>query len=134
MNKRHQTAIEQANFTRYSPNSRAARAGHYESFFQRANHPTRPLAFWIRYTIFSPNKRVEDAIGELWAIYFDGVSGEHVAVKTELPMSECTFSRFGLSVRVGESTLKPGALVGAAQARGNAIEWTLGFSGDSQPI
>ena len=23
--------------------------GHYESFFQRANHRSRPLAFWIRY-------------------------------------------------------------------------------------
>ena len=22
--------------------------GHYESFFQRANHPTEPRAFWIR--------------------------------------------------------------------------------------
>ncbi len=28
--------------------------GHYESFYQRANHPTRPLAFWIRYTVFVP--------------------------------------------------------------------------------
>ena len=34
--------------------SRAKRAGHYESWFQRANHPSRPLAFWIRYTIFCP--------------------------------------------------------------------------------
>ena len=24
------------------------RAGHYESYYQRANHPDRPLAFWIR--------------------------------------------------------------------------------------
>ena len=28
--------------------------GHYESYFQRANHPSKPLAFWIRYTLFSP--------------------------------------------------------------------------------
>ena len=31
------------------------RMGHYESWFQRANHPSRPLAFWIRYTIFCPS-------------------------------------------------------------------------------
>ncbi len=31
--------------------------GHYESYFQRANHPSRPLAFWIRYTVFSPAGR-----------------------------------------------------------------------------
>ena len=30
--------------------------GHYESYFLRANHPDRPLAFWIRYTIFAPKK------------------------------------------------------------------------------
>ena len=30
------------------------RDGHYESFFQRANHPSRPLAFWIRYTALIP--------------------------------------------------------------------------------
>jgi len=31
----------EANGTRYQPGHRA---GHYESFFQRANHPARPLA------------------------------------------------------------------------------------------
>ena len=37
--------------------------GHYESWFCPANHPTEPLAFWIRYTIFSPRGRPEDADG-----------------------------------------------------------------------
>ncbi|OGI62751.1 MAG: hypothetical protein A2W18_11080 [Candidatus Muproteobacteria bacterium RBG_16_60_9] len=46
--------------------------GHYESYFQRANHPERPHAFWIRYTVFCPKGRPGDAAGELWAIYFDG--------------------------------------------------------------
>ena len=36
--------------------------GHYESYFQRANHPTQSLAFWVRYTIFSPTGRPQDAI------------------------------------------------------------------------
>src|SRR5262249_44030132 len=44
------------------------RSGHYESYFLRANHPARPQGFWIRYTIFSPDQRPQDAIGELWAI------------------------------------------------------------------
>lgn len=57
--------VQSANWTRYQPGQRA---GHYESFFQRANHPTRPLAFWIRYTIFSPAGQPEAALGELWAI------------------------------------------------------------------
>ena len=57
------------NAARYRPGEPA---GHYESYFLRANHPNRPLAFWIRYTVFSPAGRPEAAEGELWAIVFDG--------------------------------------------------------------
>lgn len=60
--------------------------GHYESFYQRANHPTRPLAFWIRYTVFVPGGRPEDAIGELWFVFFDGESGDHAVMKEEVPI------------------------------------------------
>ena len=45
--------------------------GHYESWFQRANDPSGRRAFWIRYTIFAPRGRPDDAVGELWAIAFD---------------------------------------------------------------
>lgn len=51
------------------------RAGHYESWFRRANHAQRPLAFWVRYTVFSPKGRPDLAVGELWAIHFDGERG-----------------------------------------------------------
>jgi hypothetical protein len=39
-------------------------SGHYESCFQRANHPERPLAFWIRYTVFCPKGRPADSVGK----------------------------------------------------------------------
>ena len=71
---------EHINRTRYRPGQRA---GHYESFYQRGNHPTEPRAFWIRYTVFSPADMPEAAIGELWAIWFDGVTGQHVVAKEE---------------------------------------------------
>ena len=54
--------------------------GHYESWFQRANHPTRPLALWIRYTIFAPSHG--PAEGELWAIWFDGEQQRVTAAKS----------------------------------------------------
>ena len=44
--------------------------GHYESFFMRANHPARPLAFWIRYTIFSPKNRPENALWRTLGNFF----------------------------------------------------------------
>lgn len=108
--------------------------GHYESFFQRANHPTRPLAFWIRYTIFSPQDRPEDAVGELWAVYFDGETNAHVAVKSELPLKDCTFKTDEFLVRVGDARLEPGTLVGSIVASGHRVSWTLAFSGDAKPL
>ena len=103
--------MAQANHTRYQPGQRA---GHYESFFLRANHPTRPLAFWIRYTLFSPDRRPQDAIGELWAVLFDGNTGRHVAVKREVPFSQCSFKTTGFSVQIDDARLEPGQLQGAA--------------------
>ena len=62
MNQELALARQGVNHTRYRPGQKA---GHYESFFQRANHPSRPFAFWIRHTLFSPHRRPEDALGEL---------------------------------------------------------------------
>jgi hypothetical protein len=71
-------------------------AGHYESYFQRANHPTQPQAFWVRYTIFSPAGRPHDAIGELWAVVFNGTTGRHVVAKTEVPSTNVRLASTGL--------------------------------------
>ena len=109
-------------------------AGHYESYFQRANHPTEPLGFWIRYTIFSPDRRPQDAIGELWAIVFDGRTGRHVAAKTEVPISQSDFSNDRFHVRVGEAQLGPGALSGRAGSAANDVTWKLTYTGGEAPV
>ena len=111
----------------------ASRAGHYESWFQRANHPTRPLAFWIRYTIFSPKGRPQDAVGELWAIWFDGERGRHLALKRELPIAACRFAPQGLHLNIGEALLRDDTLQGAIDAgtRGS-LRWALDYA-DGQP-
>jgi hypothetical protein len=122
---------KQVNFTRYQPGQKA---GHYESFFQRANHPTRPIAFWIRYTIFSPNNHPEEAIGELWAIFFDGETGNHAAVKKEVPFHQCTFKPDAFFVQVGDASLEQGRLKGNAGSHGHNISWELGYGGDEAPL
>lgn len=106
------------------------RAGHYESFYQRANHPSRPLAFWLRYTVFAPRGRPGDAVGELWAVFFDGETGEHVVARTELPMARCTFARDRFEVRVGGATLGPGRLDGTA----GDLSWALAYEGAAPPL
>jgi len=119
------------NASRYVPGSGR---GHYESWFQRANHPTRPLAFWIRYTIFAPAGRPDDAEGELWACWFDGEAGTVVAAKRELPMADCQFARSGLSARIGDSALDARGLRGAVEGGGQRLGWDLAFTGDEPPL
>src|SRR5689334_8284444 len=113
---------EQANWARFRAGQTA---GHYESFFQRANHPSRPLAFWIRYTLFCPRSQPDQAVGELWAIVFNSETGRHTVVKQQHPISECRFASDRFDVKIGEAQLEPGGLRGAAASVAHAIEWDL---------
>ncbi len=108
--------------------------GHYESYFQRANHPERPLGFWIRYTIFSPRGRPTDAKGELWAMYFDGESGVITAVKEVMPMSDCAFSRSCLEARIGDAILDGEGLQGRASSGDAELRWDLKYGGGEDPL
>lgn len=119
------------NGSRYRPGSAS---GFYESYFQRANHPTRPLAFWIRYTVFCPKGRPQDACGELWAIYFDAERHQITAVKEAVPIAECALSPSHLDVRIGRSTLTDGRLDGVSRRTVHAIEWQLGYEGGQPPL
>ena len=106
------------------------RAGHYESFYQRGNHPDRPLAFWLRYTIFAPQGRPADAIGELWAVVFDGETQQHSVGKLEVPIARCSFDRDRFAVRVDDARLGPDGLRGAA----GDIGWDLSYCGEADPV
>lgn len=119
------------NGARYDPD---AAGGHYESWFQRANHPDRPLAFWIRYTVFSPKNRPDDAVGELWAIYFDGEKQRVTAVRECVPIAVCRFSRAALDVRIGDAALDQRGLEGRAASGASAIAWDLRYVGDAPPL
>jgi hypothetical protein len=123
--------IEESNVIRHRPGEPG---GHYESYFLRANHPERPLAFWIRYTIFSPAGRPDEALGELWAIGFDGERRRCAAVKRELPLRECRFAAEALDVRIGDAALTVGDAVGDVAAGGHAIAWRLAVTGGGAPL
>lgn len=111
-----------------------AGTGAYESWFQRANHPTRPLAFWIRYTIFASRADPRAAVGELWAVFFDGERKRVVAAREEHPLARCAFSSRGLEVRVGDARLDARRLEGRAALGAHAIGWSLGHASDEPPL
>lgn len=119
------------NACRFDPHGRV---GHYESYFQRANHPSRPLGFWIRYTIFCPKGHPEQAVGELWAIWFDGERGSISAAKQVVPWERCEFARDRLGARVGEARLDQRALVGAARGERHALAWELTYESPEPPL
>ena len=71
-------------------------------------------------------------MGELWAVWFDGETGQHIVAKSELP--DFSFDRTTFAARAGTAELGPGALRGSAQSRGHQIEWDLSFAGSAAPL
>jgi hypothetical protein len=123
--------LQHINYARY----RAQPEGHYESYFLRANHPSRPLAFWIRYTLFSPAMRPEEAVGELWAIYFNGETTGHIVVKQVVALHDCLFDSSAFEVRISDALLGPGLAKGSLGLNEATITWNLTYqSGDEDPL
>jgi len=111
---------------------RSAR-GFYESYFLRANHSLRPLAFWIRYTLFSPKGNLAGTEGQLWAIYFDGEASAITAIKQTVPFSRCSFSQAGLEVRIGQARLNESQLTGSVESEAHRLSWDLAYAGHQLP-
>ena len=130
MTNERQAFCRQVNHARFHGQPR----GHYESFFVRANHPAHPLAFWIRYTVFSPRGCPGKAVGELWAVFFNGETRQHAVARQEYPLADCRFDTTAFGVRIGEASLGPGHLQGTVASKGRALAWELAFEGDSAPI
>jgi len=124
MNVQKEKAISQANILRYK---KGQTKGHYESYFLRANHPTKKEAFWIRYTIFSA-KGGTGTIGELWAIYF--TEEGQVSVKKEVKLENCKINNTHFEFHVGDSE------IGRSNAKGiiDNFSWELNYESDSEPL
>jgi len=108
--------------------------GHYESFFVRGNHPTAPLAFWIRYTLLVPAARPSEAVAELWAIVFDGERDQIVAVKETHPLESAVLGRDRLSLRIGPASFENGSLRGSARTQKHRITWALDYDVHEPPL
>ncbi|MCF6262407.1 MAG: hypothetical protein L3J24_02275 [Xanthomonadales bacterium] len=132
-----QLTLRQAlNAARYQ---QASKTGHYESYFLRANHPKKPLAFWFRYSIFSPsestrsNTRVD--IGELWAVVFNRETNRMTAVKEEFQLDKCSFSASGLDVTIADQGyLLPDMACGNISKDGSNIRWDLKYTAGQIPM
>lgn len=114
---------------------RTGNGGHYESWFTRANHATRRLGFWIRYTLFVPDPGAGGTPeGELWAIWFDGELRRTVASVETFPLDGVSASTTDLDLRIGDAVLDDAGLRGSCAGSAGRIAWDLERTGGDRPL
>jgi hypothetical protein len=107
----------------------AANAGHYESFYVKACHPSEPLGMWIRYTV---HKRPGAAPrGSVWLALFDAAADAPWAVKETL---DDVGAGADHHIHVGRSRFEPGRVRGGAVAGQRLASWDLAFDAPGEPF
>jgi hypothetical protein len=111
----------------FAPRYPADGGGFYESFYLKANHPSRKLALWLKFNLFEA--RGGAAVGEVRAAWFDGESGEHVVGEGE---GEIELEAGRVRIGAGELRLSGGRLEERAAA--GALAWEVGLLPEADPI
>src|SRR3954452_6014401 len=96
-------------------------AGHYESYYLKAAHPTEPRAVWIRHTVWKAPGG--EPVGSLWCTLFDASWEQPVAFKTSVPGPQ---AGDGDLVRIGAARFAEGVVTGP--------HWDLTFTADGEPF
>jgi hypothetical protein len=100
-------------------------AGHYESFYLKACHPSAPLGVWIRYTVH--RRPGAAATGSLWFTLFDASVAGPLARKLTVPDPQ---AGGGDWIRVGEDRMADGLAAGTVED----VSWELGFESAEPPL
>jgi hypothetical protein len=103
-------------------------AGHYESAYLTAHHPTERQAIWIRHTVLKAPGA--PATGMVWCTWFgpDGVR----ATRVERPMAPPQDP--WLIEVADQSRISPTACVGSVATEGLRAAWDLRFQGTEAPM
>jgi len=102
---------------------------HVESWFLRANHPTRPLALWLKATILRPVRG--EAVAEAWCLAFDGEAGRTWGARETVPLTRARFEGQPLQAAVGGCQFElgeaGGRAQGALQGQQGTARWKLAW-------
>jgi hypothetical protein len=98
-----------------------ARAGHYESIYLTAHHPSEPVAVWIRYTVHKPPGAAPT--GSIWFTLFSPGGPIAGKVTTDDLRSDAT----DLLAVGGYGSVHRDGAEGTITARGIDIAWQLRF-------
>src|SRR5690242_18538486 len=107
--------------------------GHVESYFLKANDPSKRRALWLKATIYAGDRPQSRAVAEAWAIAFDAEKG-HVAVKSVVPYERARFSRDAIDVELDGCVLTPNSTHGGIATAERRIEWDLGLTATGAPL
>jgi hypothetical protein len=111
--------------------ARAQPSSGVESWFWRANHPTRPLAVWLKATVFVPQAGVPQA--ETWCVVFDAEEGRTWAEKRETPLAQATFGD-GLDVEIEGARFQGGPSGGTLSGALKELSWDLSWEALPAPL
>jgi hypothetical protein len=101
-------------------------AGHYESYFVKAHHPTEPKAFWLRHTVHQRPGAPQTA--SLWLTLFDAtvtdpvIAGKQTVAGPSVPG--------GGYIRIADAELSAARAVGALTSPTLSADWDLTIRGD----
>lgn len=97
----------------------------YEVWYFKFNLVAERKALWLRYTLLSP--RLGPALAELWAIFFDTVTHQHVALKQSFPISQFASQPEQFGIQIGAAQLTQNQSHGAIETTSEQISWALNY-------
>lgn len=102
--------------------------GHYEVWFMTVYHPATQTAYWLRYTLESPEPRHGAPYVELWFCRADGKNPQrNFGIHRRFPLSSFSSAQIPFSLRIAESELAHDRAHGALTGAGHAVTWDLAW-------
>jgi hypothetical protein len=102
------------------------RPGHYEVYYLTLTDPVTGIGVWIRYTMVAPV--AGDAEAALWFLAMDPRADGDATYgrKATFPISALHAESNPFSLRIGEATLRDGAVAGELEDAAWNLRWTPG--------
>jgi hypothetical protein len=91
--------------------------GHYESFYVKANHPSRRVGLLLKFNLFEPRGAADRLEGEFWGVWLDGETGQHAVASCVVPRERVDARRGATTVRIGDAVLELAGETLTEQAR-----------------
>lgn len=101
---------------------------YYESRYIRANHPSRPQAIWLRWTLLLP--KPGEAVADVWVMVFDPDGAGNRALKVPHRVTEADYLSDPWSARIADTIIDDVH----AQGRVDGATWDLAITPGDEPV